>query len=340
MKKGFLFILAAILVGCMAVPTMGLAAEKVIVYSPHGEEILDDITDLFMEKTGIEVEYLYMGGGELADRLRAEKGNPQADIIYGNPTNVFEQLKNESILKKSEPAWAAELADTFVDSDGYYYGTIQTPVVLFYNETLLTEEEAPKDWKDLADRRFEGQILLRSTTSAASRATFASIIDQYYQAGTLESEGWDFLRALDKNVKAYVTDSTLMFQEIAKGEAQLGFWTMDGISTNVRDNGMPLTIVAPESGAVIISDCVAMVEGGPNEDNAKAFMDFVGSEEVQLMLAESWHRIPTLPSALEKAPEWMRDLDFSAMDVSWANITEMQADWLQFFNDEIADANK
>ncbi len=313
---------------------------KVVVYSPHGDDILGDISDWFKEATGVEVEYLFMGGGELVDRIRAEKANPQADIIYGNPTNVYEEMKQEDLLAKSAPSWAAELDPSFVDADGYYYGTIQTPVMIFYNHDTLSEADAPKDWSDLANPKYAGQIVLRSTTSAASRATISSLIDQYYQAGSLETEGWQFLKDMDKNVKSYVTDSNLMFQEIAKGEAQVGFWTLDGITTNIETNGMPLTIVPPASGAVVISDCIAVINGAKNEANAKAFIEFAGSKEVQLKLAQTRSRIPTLPSAVAEAPEWMRMLKYEVMPTNWANLTAKQGEWLQYYNDEIVDSSK
>lgn len=345
MKKVLSFLLVLAMLLGMTV-SLSLAEDapklsgKVVVYSPHGEDILDDISTWFQEATGVEVEYLFMGGGELVDRIRAEKSNPQADVIYGNPSSVFEQMKADGLLAPSEPSWKADLPSTFVDAEGFFYGTIQTPVMLFYNHNLLTADQAPKDWKDLADPRFAGQVVLRSTTSAASRATISALIDQYYQKGTLDTEGWAFLKAIDQNVKSYVSDSNLMFQAISKGEGQVGFWTMDGITTNVNNNAMPLTIVAPESGAVVISDGIALIEGAKNLDNAKAFIEFAGSKETQLRLAEKYHRIPTLPAAVAEAPEWMRALEYNVMNVDWKTLTTKQAEWLQHYNDEVVDASK
>lgn len=313
---------------------------KVVVYSPHGEEILDAVSEWFYEETGVEVEYLFMGGGELVDRIRAEKANPQADVIFGNPSNVFEQMKRDELLAPSNPSWASELNSNFVDVDGYFYGTIQTPVMLFYNNTILDENTAPKDWSDLADPAYKDMIIMRSVTSAASRATISAMIEQYDKDGKLDPDGWDFMKALDANTKKYVTDSNLMFQGIAKGEGAIGFWTLDGITKNIDENKMPLTIVAPESGAVVISDGIALINGAKNEENARAFIEFVGSEEVQLRLANEFNRMPTLPSALEKAPAWMGNMDFDAMDINWGTLTDKQADWMQYYNDEIVDAAK
>lgn len=313
---------------------------KVVVYSPHGEEIMSDVAEWFRAETGVRVEFIIGGGAELVERIRAEKNNPQADVIYGNPTNVFEQMKQEGLLATSNPSWADQLQEDFKDADGYYYGTIQTPVLLFYNSDKLTEELAPKDWSDLADPRFKNQIVIRSVTSAASRATISALISQYDQAGTLDPEGWDFMRAMDQNIKSHVTDSGIMFQTIAKGEAQVGFWTLDGITTNISRGMINLKAVVPASGAIIINDCVAVINGAKNQANAHAFLEFVGSKEVQVKLAEKWNRMPTLASAVAESPAWMTELPIKGMDVDWALLTDKQADWMQFYNDEIVGASR
>lgn len=317
----------------------GKGSGKVVVYSPHGEEILDAISEWFYEDTGIEVEYLFMGGGELVDRIRAEKNNPQADVIYGNPSNVFEEMKQEDLLQKYDLKIKDELGSEFVDKDGYFYGTIQTPVMLFYNENLLDEADAPKDWGDLADSKYANSLMFRSTTSAASRATFSAMIEQYYKNDNLEG-AWDFLRAVDANTKSYYPDSNLMFQGIAKGEAKVGFWTLDGITKNINDNGMPLKMVAPTSGAVVISDGIAVINNCPNKTNAERFMEFAASADVQTKLANEFNRMPTNKNSLADSPQWMSEFEFETMDTNWATLTEYQSEWMQYFNDEIVSENK
>jgi len=308
---------------------------KVTIYSPHGDQILGAISDWFFEETGAEVEYLFMGGGELVERIQAEKNNPQADVIYGNPSNVFEQLKLEGLLDVSNPSWADDLDPVFVDADHYFFGTIQTPVMLFYNHDMLSEADAPKDWADLTSPRFANSLIFRSATSAASRATISALIEQFDKKGTLDSEGWEFMKAIDKNVKKYVSNSNLMFQDIAKKEASVGFWTLDGITTNIVQNKMPLTIVPPQSGAVVISDGIALIHGAKNKVNAEAFIEFAGSKEVQLRLANEFDRMPTNREAVEEGPEWMKSMDYKVMDVNWKRLVEKQSEWMQYFNDVI-----
>ncbi len=329
--------LFALMIGCSA---GGGEGKKVVVYSPHGKEIMSEVSKWFKDETGIDVAYLTMGGGELVDRIRAEKENPQADVIYGNPSSVFNQLKKEGLLSEFVPTWAEKIDPLFKDVDRKWYGTIQTPVVLFYNHDALSADKAPQDWFDLGDPKYKGQIIFRSTTSAASRATLSGLMDYFYQKGTLESEGWNFFKAMDSNVKKYVSDSSIMFQSLARQEGSISFWTLDGVIDNIEKNKMPFTIVRAKSGSPIITDGVAIINGAKHKDAAQKFVEFVGRADIQEKLANQFNRMPTHPDAMSKAPEWMKKFDYKPMNINWDNLAENQSEWIQYFEDNIRDSAK
>ena len=90
-------------------------SEKVVIYSPHGEVMLTDLADRFESETGITVEFLTAGGGELVDRIRAERANPQADVFYGNPSSVFSELASDGIFAAYTPSWADRVDPLFKD---------------------------------------------------------------------------------------------------------------------------------------------------------------------------------------------------------------------------------
>lgn len=341
MRKTIMSIVFLLLVSTALLMATGQTEEqKVIVYTPHGEEMLTELADQFEDETGITVEFLIAGGGELVDRIRAERANPQADVLYGNPSSVFSELAADGLLQQYEPSWAGDIDPLFKDSDDYWFGTIQTPVVLFYNEQMLTPTEAPRDWLDLADSAYDDMIIFRSTTSAASRAWHASMMEQFDKRGVLESDGWDFFAALDANVKRYVSNSSLMFQAIGRQEAAIGFWTLSGVIQNRDDNNIPLRIVDATSGSPVITDGIGIIAGAPNPGPAQRFVDYVGSAAVQAQLANDYNRMPTHPDALLDSPAWMGEFTYRVMDVDWGRLAEMQSEWIQYFEDEVRDSAK
>jgi len=314
--------------------------QTVVVYSPHGQDMLTDMTEQFVKETGIRMEFLAMGGGEIVDRLRAEKDNAQADIMYGNPSSVFVELKQQGLWQPFTPTWAKELESYFKDADGTWFGTIQTPVFIFYNNKTLSAANAPKDWWELIDPKYHDQLIFRSTTSAASRATFACLMYQFDKKGTLQTEGWSFFRKLDANTKRHVYNSSLMFQAIARGEASMGFWILSDITDSVTKNNMPFTIVNAASGSPVITDAIALVKGAKHPEAAKKFIEFAGRPATQAQLAVKYSRMPTHPDALRQAPAWMKQLTYKVMDVDWTRLSQKQSEWLQYYEDNIRDAAK
>ena len=309
--------------------------DTVVVYTAHPEAMLDTIIEGFEEKTGIKVECLNVGG-DLAERVRTEKENPQADVIYGQDTATYMALKEEGCLAPSNPAWADELDDFFKDSEGYWYGTIKTPVMMFYNTEIMSEADAPKDWKDLADPKYDDQIIIRGSAASSSGTLISCWLD-YFSSTESKEAGWQFISDFDQNVKYYDDVKSLIMQAVGKGEAPIGISTLNDIYDNVINNGLPLKEIYSESGDVVLADCVAVVNKCANPNAAAAFLEYVGSPEVQAQIANEYLRLPTLDSALADSPEWMSG-EIKAIDVDWTNIGEHKVDWLKKWVDEYMNA--
>jgi iron(III) transport system substrate-binding protein len=328
--------LSALLLGNSA-----LTAElekKVVIYSTHGEAMLELVADEFKKETGVQVDFINLKG-ELADRIRAEKANPQSDIMYGAPSSVFIELKGENLFETSSPSWAKEIDPIFKDADGYWYGTIQTPVVMFYNSEVLAKENAPTDWRDLAQPQYKGQLVFRNGLSSSARATYTSLLQQYENENNL-TNGWAFLKEVDANTKQYFSSGSLLFQAIGRKEAAIGFAVLSEVIDNKIKNKMPLEIINAKSGSPIITDGIALIKGAKNPNAAIAFLDFAGSAKIQSLLANTFNRMPTHPAALLTSPKWMADTNLKAMNVDWGALAAKQSAWMQRWDTEIKDSGK
>ncbi|MEZ7197196.1 extracellular solute-binding protein [Pseudodesulfovibrio karagichevae] len=339
MKRIFCLLSSLALVAlCASAALAGKLEDKVVVYSTHGESLLEAVADAFEAKTGVAVEFLNLKG-ELADRVRAEKANPQSDVMYGGPSSVYQELQAEDLFEPFTPTWAAKVNPLFKDKDGYWIGTIQTPVLLFYNTEMLTAAEAPKDWKDLADPRYKDLLVFRNALSSSARATYSALLQQYEKKGELD-KGWAFLKAVDANTKRYYGSGSLLFQAIGRKEAAISFSVLNDIIDNMTKNKMPLQFIDAESGSPVITDGIAVIRHARHPEAAKAFVEFAGSAGVQAMLARKFNRMPTLPDALADAPAWMGKVKFKAMDVNWGELASRQSAWMQKWDAEVKDSAK
>lgn len=341
MKKRLLALSAALIISLPAGSAQLFATDledKVVVYSTHGESLLETVADAFTAETGVKVDFINLKGA-LADRVRAEKTNPQSDVMYGAPSSVFLELKSEALFDQVNPSWADKIDPLFKDADGYWYGTIQTPVMMFYNTEMMTKEEAPKDWYDLTDAKYAGNLVFRNALSSSARATYSALLQQFEKKGELDA-GWQFMKDLDSNTKGYYGSGSMLFQAVGRKEAAVSFMVLNSISDNRINNEMPLAAIDAESGSPVITDGIALVHDAKHPNAGKAFIEFAGSAKVQALLAQKFNRLPTHPDALAESPEWMADVKIKVMDVDWKDLASKQSAWMQKWDAEVKDNSK
>ncbi|MGI1782457.1 iron ABC transporter substrate-binding protein, partial [Streptococcus uberis] len=59
------------------------SSDKLVVYSPNSEGLINATIPAFEEKYGIKVELIQAGTGELFKKVESESSKPVADIVFG-----------------------------------------------------------------------------------------------------------------------------------------------------------------------------------------------------------------------------------------------------------------
>jgi iron(III) transport system substrate-binding protein len=309
-----------------------------IVYSPHGKELLGEFEKRFEAvNPDIDVRWLDMGSQNALDRVRSEKANPQADIWFGAPSTMFSQAEKEDLLDAFMPSWAASVDPVAHSANHFWYGTYQTPEVIAYNREALKPEDAPKDWDDVLDPKWKGKIILRDPyPSGTMRAIFAAMILRAMGPDKSPEPGYAWLRKLEANTKEYAAEQPLMIQKLAKQEAILTLWNMPDIELQRTKYPWPLAYVIPTSGTPVLTDAIAIVKGTKHRKEAELFYEFVTNPESLAYAAAEFYRIPSrndIPK--DMLPEWMRNMNIPKMDLDWAMVEAKSNEWMDYWNDHI-----
>ena len=183
--------------------------ETLVIYSPHGKEMLERFELIFEEAhPEVDVQWIDMGGQSAYDRIRTERERPQASLWWGGSSMAFDRAAREGLLEPYRPTWADAVTDEMHHPSDMWYGTFLTPeVIAFNNQSLagLSVEELPVDWDVLLDPVWKDRILIRSPlASATMRTIFGAMI---MRQPTVE-EGYAWLARLDINTKSYASDPT------------------------------------------------------------------------------------------------------------------------------------
>lgn len=321
----------------VALTVLGLAGcsdgrTPVVLYSPHGRDLLLLLEETYeAENPEIDVRWLDMGSQEVFDRVRSEAANPQADVWFGGPDTIFARGAEENLLQPYRPPWAEAVPEASRHPDDLYFGAYRAMPVLVYNTDAVSADEAPRDWDDLLDPRWQDEILIRDPlASGTMRTMFGMIVARAVAETGSEEAGFDWLRRLDAQTKEYVLNPALMIEKLVRQEGLVTVWDLTDILLQ-QERGMPLGFHFPASGTPVIDDSIGLVAGAPNPEAAQAFIDWVGSPEAQRLVADEVFRVPgrtDLPP--EEMPEWLRDVTERLVpaDFDWELVEERGPEWM------------
>ena len=310
-----------------------------VVYSPHGRDLLTLIERRFEQlHPDVDVRWLDMGSQEVYDRLRSERANPQADVWFGGPATIFARGAADSLLEPFRPTWASAIDPHGRGPGDSYMAAYETPVVIVYAERALTPDEAPRDWDDLLDPRWKGKILIRDPlASGTMRAVWGMIIERGIKQTHDTAAGFQWLRRLDAQTKEYVLNGPLLDQKIVRGEGLVTLWDLPDILLSKRD-GLPLGYTFPKSGTPVIEDAIAVVRNSRHRDQARAFVEYVGSIEAQLLATREAYRLPARQDIpVDSLPPWAREVrrTMKAADVDWDLLAARGAAWMRVWDETV-----
>ena len=315
------------------------------IYSPHGKDLLGFFEEGFERANpNIDVQWVDMGSQEVIDRLRAEKANPQADLWFGAPAEIFERAANEGLLEPYTPTWAAAVSDDAKDPQSRWYGTYLTPEVIAYNDQAISAAEAPKDWDDVLDPKWKGKIVIRDPiASGTMRAIFGAMIAREYTRTGSPEAGYEWLRKLDANTREYVLNPTLLYQKLGRQEGVISLYNMPDIATLKQRLNIPVSYVIPTSGTPMLVDAIALVKGSKNAEAARAYYEFVTSSDALIQSADRYLRIPVrndLPS--DQLPKWLQEANerIKPMPVDRALIAAHLDEWMRYWDTNIRNRHR
>lgn len=328
--------LGLVLAGCGLQPSgsgSGDADKTVTIYSPRPSAITDEIIPRFEEETGYTVRLVTLGAAEVADRIRAEKANVQADVWWGGTSSLFSPAAEADLI---EP-WSDDVLDLVADEYRYdddKWVAEQLQLQLFaYNTEMISEADMPKDWDDLIDPMYKDRILIRDVAASGTmRAIYSAMIDRFYEEDGSPDRGYDWLLALDANTKDYAANPEDLYLRLERQEAAITLWNQQDILAQAAQ-GAAFGILEPASGSPINTDGIAKVAGGANPEGAEAFAKFLLSADTQEWLANNAFQIPTVQ--IQDQPEWLEGLTLKEFEYDRARVTENETEWIDYWLENI-----
>lgn len=257
------------------------------------------LAETFQRKhPGVAVRFQQRTSSEvvLAATNEARAGNRIADIVNGGGL-MIPALVKAGVIEPYAPPASAPYPGSMKSPDGLWTAITDNYLTTAINTDLVKPDDAPKNYKDLLNPRWRGQILWPDDVSLSGPPGFIGNI--LLTMG--EEAGLDYLRKLSaqKIVKMTGNQRQALDQVIA-GNYPIALMTLNHHSVISAEGGAPVRWLKMEP-LVQNFGVVSLVKNAPHPNAARLLIDFLISREGQAVLREA-NYLPAHPDVDAKTP--------------------------------------
>ncbi len=259
------------------------------------------LTEEFAKKYPfIKSEIFRSSGEKIQQRFLVERraGVHTADVFQASIVQVY-QLKNLELLEPYVSSEAAAYRDGFKDPQGRWTALYQIPYVIGYNTRIVPPNDIPNSYEDLLKPRWKGWIALE-TEEYQWFYHWMQILGR--------DKGINFMKRFAGQNLQMRSGHTLLAQLVAAGEVALATVVYSNRVERMKATGAPIDWVRFKGPTITAINAIAIPAKAPHPNAAKLFINFVLSEEGQMLL-RSLRRIPARADVLPDPPRLTQGLN-------------------------------
>ncbi len=151
-------------------------AQEVTLYSHRHYEADDKLYEKFTKATGIKVNVVKASADALIERIKAEGKESPADLLIAADAGRLVRAQDAGILQSATSAkLEKQVPKNMRDEEGHWYGFTVRSRVLIYSKDRIKPSQL-STYEDLADPKWKGKLLARSSSNIYNQSLLASII--------------------------------------------------------------------------------------------------------------------------------------------------------------------
>lgn len=318
--------------------TPSASSNVVNVYSARHYDSDRRLYAAFEQATGIGVRVLPASAEQLIERLQAEGDATEADLVVAADAGNLWRLKNAGLLQPTTtPTLEQGVPARLRDPEGAYWGfTRRARVIIYRKDTVEPAQVASFD--DLANPRFRGRIVARSSTNVYQLSTLASRIERL---------GADNARTWAAGVRAnFARDpqgsDTDQIKAVGAGQADATLCNhyyylrlMKSEDPTDRDIVAKTGLIFPDqagAGTHVNISGAGITAHAKRRDNAVRLLEYLVSDEAQTLLAPLNDEFPIRPN-IAPAPELAALGTFKEEEIPLDALGRHQADAARIFEE-------
>ncbi|PKL03963.1 MAG: iron ABC transporter substrate-binding protein, partial [Spirochaetae bacterium HGW-Spirochaetae-9] len=308
-------------------------SSDLVIFSPHPVDMTEYIVREFRQRTGIKVEVITGGTGNLITKLRNPATTQKADIFWGGGIESLETITD--LFQEYTSSEQEAIENSYISSHRLWSPFSVLPVVIIYNTKLVARNLIPCSWSRLLDPYFRNHLLFANPVTTGSGFTsLVTMLRTMAEPGAPEGEGWPFVRSFmfQLGEAGLIASSTTVYKSVAEGAFFAGV-TFENSALALKMAGKDIDFCYPAEGTSAVPDGIALIKDARHPDEAKRFIDFVLGRDVQSILMSKWYRRSVRTDIPSNQPN-MADLNIIDYPIaeSAAKRTQILDRWTQEYS--------
>lgn len=275
-----------------------VSAAEVNIYSYRKEALIKPQLEAFKKATGISYNLITGKAGGLMQRLKNEGMNSPADLLF---TVDAGRLHRAIVMGLLQPVRSKVLETRiparYRDPQGRWFGLGIRSRAIFYNVDTVKRSEL-STYEDLADGKWKGRILIRSSGNIYNQSLLASLIAHH---GAKNAEEWA-RKVTANHARKPQGGDTDQLRALAAGEGDVAvannyYFARLLASKKAKDRKVvdKIRVFWPNQnnrGAHINVSGAAITKSSKNKANAIKLLEFLVSDEAQKIYASVGYEYP------------------------------------------------
>ena len=253
----------------------GTSLSTIRVYTTLPVESVARLADEYESLSRVRVNFIPVTAEEIEERA----GIPgKADMVLAD-SRVLNRLAGLGWLVPYFGETSDAVSSVLKNEEGFWTAVWYDPIVFCYNRDYAANNpKLPMTWHELAAD--EGSRVAMTDVLAADAASnlLFSLVSQYG-----EENGFNIFSELHPRVVQYSKFLSTPVRMTGMGEVDMSIAVQSEVLRYIND-GYPLRIVYPQDGTAFSMVGTGILLGAAEDEQAKAFADWLQGDEAQLVL--------------------------------------------------------
>ena len=254
--------------------------QSITVYTTLPPEHAGMLAEGYEKSKSVRVNFVPVSSVEVLQKLHQDSvgGRTRADLVLADRSTLEKAAANGG-LQPYISENTDSIGASFKDAEGRWTGIWYDPVVFCANRDYVrTVPRVPNKWMELASMPEVRVGITDFLAADASANLFFSMMSQFGDQAT-----YHILRGIQPKVVQYSKYLSTPVRMAGMGEVDLSVAVQSEVLRYIHQ-GYPLQVIYPEDGTAYTLTGVGLVEGAKNEAQAKDFVEWLLSDEAQLVL--------------------------------------------------------